>query len=306
MADARTAKYFDPKTLQRIARLEVRARLVVEGFMSGGHESPYHGSAVEFAGHREYVPGDEIRHLDWRVWSKTDRLYIKQFEEDTNLTATLVVDASRSMGYGAQQGWSKFDYAATLAASLACLLTQKQDAAGLVTFHHRPLVNLPPSCHPSQLTRLLHELEQTQPDEATDVADVFVQLAGQIRQRGLVVLVSDLLVDLDALTVALRNLLLRKHEVIVFQVLHHDERYFPFDDPTQFLGMESAAQLRGDPRALREAYLAEMSEFCQQAGRLCTAAGADYVLLDTSEPLDAALARYLTFRTRNRRPAARS
>src|SRR5688572_13284261 len=170
--------YLDPKTLDRIKRLDVRARLVVEGFITGQHKSPYHGFAVEFATHREYSPGDDLRHIDWKVWSKTDRLYIKEYEEETNLKCTILLDASKSMRYGGGPhsgrlprgeggSWSKFDYAATAAASLAYLLQQQQDAVGLVTFTTRVQKNLPPSSHPNHLKLLLHELEQTEPDEKT-------------------------------------------------------------------------------------------------------------------------------------------
>src|SRR5262245_54322168 len=180
--------YLDLKTLERIKRLDVRARLVVEGFITGQHRSPYHGFAVEFATHREYAPGDDLRHIDWKVWSKTDRLYIKEYEEETNLKCTILLDASKSMRYGGSEGgarsrdegnWRKFDYAATAAASLAYLLQQQQDAVGLVTFTTHVQKNLPPSSHPNHLKLLLHELEQTEPDEKTDVATVFPELARQ-------------------------------------------------------------------------------------------------------------------------------
>ena len=179
--------YLDPKTLDRIKRLDVRARLVVEGFITGQHKSPYHGFAVEFATHREYAPGDDTRHIDWKVWSRSDRLYIKEYEEETNLKCTILLDCSKSMRYGskAEVPWSKFDYGATAAASLAYLLQQQQDAVGLVTFHRQVERHLPPSSHPSHLKRMLHELEQVTPDDQTDVSTIFPELARQIRRRGL-------------------------------------------------------------------------------------------------------------------------
>ena len=180
MAADNNQKYLDAKTIERIKRLDVRARLVVEGFITGQHQSPYHGFAVEFAGHREYVPGDEIKHIDWKVWSKTDRLYIKEYEEETNLKCTILLDCSKSMRYGghAEGSWSKFDYAATAAASLTYLLQQQQDSVGLVTFNTKIERKLPASSHPSHLKLLLHELQQTSPDDRTDLSDVFAQLAG--------------------------------------------------------------------------------------------------------------------------------
>jgi len=303
MATTAQTNYLDPKTIEKIKRLDVRARLVVEGFLTGQHQSPYHGFAVEFAAHREYCPGDDLRHIDWKVWSKTDRLYIKEYEEETNLKCTILLDASKSMRYGEKttEGLSKFDYAGTVAASLAYLLQQQQDAVGLVTFNTKVQQNLPPSSHPSHLKRMLHELEQTEPDDKTDVGDVFLRLAQQIRQRGMVVLVSDLFVDLEKLTEAIRQFRLRRHEVIVFHVMHDDELTFPFQDNTLFRGLEVDLQLHTEPRALRRSYLEVMNEFRSNVQKVCSSAGVDYVLVNTKDHLDAVLASYLTFRQRTRR-----
>src|SRR5262245_19632003 len=186
MTTATPHTYLDSKTLDRIKRLDVRARLVVEGFITGQHRSPYNGFAVEFATHREYTPGDDTRHLDWKVWSKTDRLYIKEYEEETNLKCTLIVDASKSMKYGKDR--TKFDYACTCAASLAYMLQQQQDMVGLVTFDTKVRKVLPASSHPNHLKLLVHDLEQTIPDDKTDIANVFPQLAQQTRTRGIVAL----------------------------------------------------------------------------------------------------------------------
>lgn len=293
--------YLPPQTIDRLRRLDVRARQVVDGFLTGQHRSPYQGFAVEFATHRSYSPGDDLRHIDWKVWSKTDRLYVKEYEEETNLQCTLLVDCSRSMRYGSETGWSKFDHAATAAASLAYLLTQQQDAVGLVTFHQKIVKYLPPSAHPAHLKQLLHELERTEPDLATEVSDVFPRLAQQIRRRGLVVLLSDLFLPLATLRQTLSQFRLRRHEVIVLHVLHGDELRFPFDDLTLFRGMESDQQLQTEPRALRKSYLEALERFVTEARKACATAGVDYVLLDTTQPLDAALASYLHFRQRTRR-----
>jgi len=293
--------YLDPKTLDRIKRMDVRARLVVEGFITGQHRSPYNGLAVEFATHREYTPGDDIRHIDWKVWSKTDRLYIKEYEEETNLTCTLLVDASRSMRYGERRGWSKFDHAATAAASLAYMMQQQQDAVGLVLFSNRIDKSLRPSTHPTHLKQILATLEAAVPERTTDVADVFQTLATQIRRRGMVVLVSDLLLDVGQLVTALQQFRLRQHEVIVLHVLDGDELRFPFDDNTMFRGLESDIELLAEPRALRQAYLASLERYLDQVKRACAAASVDYVLVDTSQPLDAVLAGYLSFRQKRRR-----
>jgi uncharacterized protein (DUF58 family) len=301
-------KYLDSKTVDRIKRLDVRARAIVEGFINGQHRSPYHGFAVEFATHREYTPGDDIRHIDWKVWSKTDRFYIKEYEEETNLKCTILLDASKSMRYGekgpdGQAAWSKYDYAATGAASLAYVLQQQQDAVGLVTFKNRIDKNLPASSHPNHLRLLLHELEQTVPDEQTDVSTVFGELARQIRRRGIVVLFSDLFLDVGSLAEALKQFRLRRHEVIVFHVMHDDELTFPFDDNTLFRGLEEPVQLHAEPRALRRSYLEAVERFLADVRRTCATAGVDYVLMNTKDPLDAVLGGYLTFRQKIRRTA---
>jgi len=306
MSTAATHNYLDSKTLDRIKRLDVRARLVVEGFITGQHRSPYHGFAVEFATHREYAPGDDIRHIDWKVWSKTDRLYIKEYEEETNLKCTILLDCSKSMRYGNQPengSWSKFDYAATGAASLAYLLQQQQDAVGLVTFNTKVQKNLPASSHPNHLKLMLHELQETQADDKTDVALVFPELARQIRRRGMVVLFSDLFLDIPTLAESLKQFRLRRHEVIVFHVMHDDELTFPFQENTLFRGLESPVQLHTEPRALKRAYLEAVEKFQDDVRKTCATTGVDYVLMNTNEPLDAVLGSYLTFRHKVRRSA---
>lgn len=306
MAETNGKNYFDPKTLDRIKKLDVRARLVVEGFITGQHKSPYHGFAVEFASHREYAWGDDIKHIDWKVWSKTDRLYIKEYEEETNLKCTILLDCSKSMRYGeAGDGWSKFDYAATAAASLAYLLQHQQDAVGLVTFNNQIQRNLPASAHPSHLKLMLHELQNTTPDSRTDISDAFPSLAGQIRRRGLIVLLSDLFLDPQTLAAALRQFRLRRHEVVVFHVMHDDELTFPFQDNTLFRGLEMPVQLHTEPRALRRSYLEAVERFLAEVRKQCASAGIDYVLMNTKDPLDAALSSYLAFRQKTKRNVAR-
>jgi uncharacterized protein (DUF58 family) len=311
MATAAQYNYLDPKTLDRIKRLDVRARLVVEGFITGQHRSPYHGFAVEFATHREYAPGDDLRHIDWKVWSRSDRLYIKEYEEETNLKCSILLDASKSMKYGAQPHprngenltWRKFDYAATAAASLAYLLQQQQDAVGLVTFTTKVQKNLPASSHPNHLKLLLHELQETHPDEKTDVSTVFPELARQIRRRGMIVLFSDLFLPIPTLAESLKQFRLRRHEVIVFHVMDNDELTFPFEDNTLFRGLEDPVQLHTEPRALRRSYLEAVERFLADVRKTCASAGVDYVLMNTKDPLDAVLGSYLTFRSKIRRTA---
>jgi uncharacterized protein (DUF58 family) len=306
----------DPRVLDKITRLDVRARSVVEGFITGLHRSPYHGFAVEFASHREYVPGDEIKHIDWKVWSKTDRLYIKEYEEETNLRCQILLDCSKSMRYGEGSqrlteadrggpGMSKFAYAATCAACLAYLLQQQQDAVGLVMFDQGLRKKLPASSHPSHLKLLVNELQLAQPDHRTDVGDVFRLLAESIGRRGLVVLISDLLVDLPTLKRSLQQFRARGHEVVVLQVLHEHELKFPFVDNTLFKGLELPAELLTEPRALRRAYLEELVRFQHEVRRTCATAGIDHRVLSTAEPLDAALAAYLAFRQKTHKAVGR-
>ena len=294
-------KYLDAKTLDKIKRLDVRARLVVEGFITGQHRSPYNGFAIEFAAHREYAPGDDLRHIDWKVWSKTDRLYIKEYEEETNLKCHLIVDCSKSMRYGEKDGWSKFDYAATAAASVGYMMQQQQDAVGMVLFSDKIDKNFKSSSHPSHLKMLFHELEQVEPDNTTDIADPFLALASQIRQRGLVVLFSDLFIDPEELGKSLQQFRLRRHEVVVFHVMHHDELEFPFQENTLFRGIEVEAELHTEPRALRKSYMEAVDQYMTKVKKVCSAAGIDHVLLDTSKPLDGVLSSYLNFRAKSRR-----
>src|SRR5262245_44875495 len=284
--------YLDLKTLERIKRLDVRARLIVEGFVTGQHRSPYHGLAVEFATHREYAPGDDLRHIDWKVWSRSDRLYVKEYEEETNLNCTILLDASRSMHYGGP--WRKYDYAATAAASLAYLLHQQQDAVGLVTFSNCIQKHLPASSHPNHLKLLLHVLEQTQPDETTEVEEVFRELAQQVRRRGMIVLISDLFLPISFLAESLKLFRMRRHELIVLHVMHDDELTFPFDDNILFRGLEEPIQLHAEPRALRRSYLASVERFLADVRKACATAGVEYGLVKTREPLGAVLGGSLT------------
>lgn len=299
-APTETPNYLDPKVLERIKRLEVRARAVVEGFITGQHKSPYNGFAIEFAGHREYAPGDELKHIDWKVWSKTDRLYIKEYETETNLKSTLIVDCSKSMGY-AGDGWRKFDYASTAAASLAHLLQHQGDSVGMVTFNTRVRHVMPPSSRQNHLREMVHVLGETEPDKKTDVGDVFMELVSQIKTRGLVCIFSDLFADVDVLRKALQQFRVRKHEVVVFHVMDKDELEFPFEDNTRFIGLESDDEVHADPRALRKSYLEIVGNYRRSVKKICSKIGVDYQLVDTGQPLDAILARYLAFRKHHTR-----
>jgi len=297
MDDSR--RYLDPKVLNRVSRLDLRARLIVEGFVAGRHRSPSRGFSVEFAEHREYAPGDDLRYLDWKVFGKSDRLYVKQYEEETNLVATFCVDASESMAYEspAKDGMSKRDYASTVAASLAYLVIRQQDAAGLVLFDDGVRQSIPAGSQPVHLTRMLGALETFRGGPRTDLGRALGEVAETVRRRGLVVVVSDLLDETDRVLAGLRRLRSRRHDVVVFQVLDRDETSFPFDRMTRFEATEQPeAELLCDPKALRASYLESLTSFQRDLRAGCLAERIDFVPLDTGTPLDVALSGYLARR----------
>lgn len=299
-------KYLDPQVLGRITRLDLQARLVVEGFISGLHRSPFHGYSVEFASHREYAPGDDIKHLDWKVQARTDRFYIKQYEEETNLKATFLLDASESMQYGgaapadgsgpASAGLSKYRYACAVTASLAMLLLRQQDAVGLGVFDESLRAYLPASGSPNQIKSIVHAMDQVDPREKTSLEDICHTVAEKISRRGLVCLVSDLFTDLPGLIRGIEHLRHCGHEVVVLHIMDRDELEFPFEGNTMFVGLENAGRLMAEPRALRQGYLEALERFTREVKRRCVGARADYRLISTAERLDAALLAFLAAR----------
>lgn len=299
-------KYLDPKVLSKITRLDLQARLVVEGFISGMHRSPFHGFSVEFASHREYAPGDDIKHLDWKVHAKTDRFVIKQYEEETNLKATFLVDASESMHYGrqdAKDGLTKFDYAAAVASSLAFLLLQQQDAVGLAVFDEQLVTHLPTSANPNHIKQFVHALTQIQCKAKTSMEPICHALAEKISRRGLVCVVSDLFTDVDGLLRGLQHFRHYDHEVMVLHVMDQDELTFPFQGNTMFKGLEDSGRLTIEPRALRQGYLEAVERFCHEVQRKCIASRIDYKLISTADRLDAALMAFLAARAAAARKA---
>jgi uncharacterized protein (DUF58 family) len=298
MADYKN--YLDPEILTRISRLELRARMIVEGFISGMHRSPYHGFSVEFASHREYVPGDDIRHVDWRLYARGDRLYIKQYEEETNLRTQILLDCSRSMRYPehTRAGWrNKFDYASTLAASLIYLLMHQQDACGLVLFDQVIREQIAPTSRTAQLHSMIDRIEHNPPDHTTDVKMLLAHLADRLRQRGLVILISDLLTDVDEVAHGLQQLKYAGQDVIVLHVLDHDELTFPFESNTLFEGLERPdIQLLTDPQSLRKSYLAIVQQFVARIRSACMNHRIDYALLSTRDPIDVGLSTFLASR----------
>jgi uncharacterized protein (DUF58 family) len=289
-----------PELIKRIGRLEVRARHIVEGLLSGMHRSPYFGQSVEFLQHRQYVAGDDLRHVDWKVWGKQDRLYVKQYEEDTNLRACLLVDLSASMAYG-NGSLTKCDYACTAAAALAYLLLRQQDAVGCVAFDESIRHMVPFRTSTGHLTTIARALSVAEPHDTTEISSVLTQVAENYPRRGMMVLLSDLLVDPEDLLRGLRLLRQRGHDVLVLHVLDDDELDFPFAGPARFEGLESDEHLSCNPRALRQGYLDALEEFLAAVRRGCARDRVDYALVRTSEPLDAALVAFLSHRNRQRR-----
>ena len=282
----------EPVDLAKLKGLKVRARAVVDGVLSGLHKSPHQGQSVEFAEHKEYAPGDELRHLDWKAYGKFDRFYVKRFEHETNLRAALVVDASGSMGYGSA-GLTKLDVAATLAGAMATLLVRQQDAAGLMLLSKGARQTIPPRATPRHLQLVLDALESLSPDGVTDLAGAADALGETLPRRSLVAVFSDFLDDRsDALSRVL-SLAARKHDVSVFHVVDRDELEFPFEDPTRFVSMEDERNLEVNARDIRESYLEEFGRFLESTKAACGAAGVDYVQVRTDEALDRVLVKHL-------------
>ena len=289
----------DPKVIGAVTRLEFNARQVVEGVISGLHKSPYHGFSVEFAQHREYTPGDEIRYIDWKVAGRSDRFYVKEFEEETNLKAYLLVDTSDSMRYqGHRKPHSKLEYASIVAAALAALLMQQRDAAGLVLFNDGVQKYVPPRAAATHFTQILEELVTAESRPKTELAPTFHYMADQIKRRGLVVILSDLFGDVRDVVAGLRHFRHRKHEVVLFQIVDEDEVTFPFDDLTKFEGLELEPDVLVDPRGIREAYLEQFNTFCTELERSCREIQVDLVRMVTTEDPADALSRYVAARGR--------
>jgi len=288
-------RFLHPEAIARIARLELRARAVVEGVLAGLHKSPYKGQSVEFLQHREYVRGDDLRRVDWKVWGRQDRLYVKEFEEETNLRLALLVDGSASMDYRSGP-LSKYDYAATLAASLAWLALSHGDAAGCAVFDDKVRASVPARTKRSQLASVVEVLETPRGGRPTAFLPVLRGLAETLPRRGLVVVVSDLLGDREGVFQGLQLLRKRGHDIVLLHVMDDDELDFPFEGPTKFEGLEIPDHLACNPRALREGYLAAVGEFLAEARRRAASAACDYSLIRTGDPVDAALVKFLSRR----------
>ncbi len=290
--------FLDPAVVARLGTLELKARTIVEGFLSGLHRSPFKGFSVEFAEYRQYIPGDDLHTIDWKVYARNDRLYIKKFEEETNLDCHLLLDVSGSMGYGGHHGMSKFDYAAVLAASLGYLMNRQRDAVGLTAFDENIVAMLPASSRPGHLRALLVTLERLMTGHQTNVSKPLHLLADALTKRGLVVLISDLLDDPEEIIRGLKHFQFRGIDVIVFHILDSDEIDFPFEQATRFEDLETSEEVMAVPGAVRAHYLKAMGELIERYRRDLGAIGIDYQLLNTKYPLELALLAYLSTRSK--------
>ncbi len=293
-------RFLDPAVLARLGTLELKARTVVEGFLSGLHRSPFKGFSVEFAEYRQYMPGDDLSSIDWKVYARSDRYYVKKFEEETNLDCYLLLDVSASMGYGSR-GVTKLEYASMLAGSLAFLMQRQRDAVGLTTFDDSIVTMLPPSARPSHLRSLLVTLDRMTLGNQTNVAKPLHQLADGIAKRGLVILISDLIDEPERVVDGLRHFRFRGADVVVFHVMDPAELTFPFTRASRFRDIEGGDELMAVPSVVREQYLGELNGTIDRYRRELGAAGIDYRLLDTSEPLEFALMSYLSTRGKGRK-----
>jgi len=290
-------KYLDPEVVSRLKTMEMRARLVVEGFITGLHKSPYHGFSVEFAEHRQYMPGDPIRNIDWKVFAKSDRYYVKEFEEETNLKAYLLLDTSGSMKFTSGK-ITKLEYASYLTAALSFLMLKQRDAVGLVTFGEKIRQYIPPRSASGHLHSLLTSLEKLDASEKTDVPRALHEMAERIKRRGLVVVMSDLLDDPDRVLAGLKHFRHRNHEVIIFHILDPYERRFSFPGEAIFKDMETGEELSTIPWQIKADYQKSVSAFIQRYSRECRQSLIDYVTVDTSQSYDYALFAFLAKRSR--------
>jgi uncharacterized protein (DUF58 family) len=295
---AATEKYLRPEVIRQVSRLDLRARFIVEGFLSGLHASPFHGFSVEFSEHRKYVPGDDLKDLDWNVYAKTDKYYLKKFQAETNVTGYLVMDLSASMAYTYRQELTKFEYAICLAAALGYLMIHQQDPVGLVTFDTRIQTSLPPRSKRSHLGTILSILANLKPSGQTEVAGCLHQLAGMIRGKSLVMVFSDLLTDPGPVLESLHHLRHRGNEVILFHVLDEAEVHFPFDGLIEFEDVETPDRLVIDAKGMRKDYLEAVRDFRAAYQEECSKANVDFVPMDTSITFDKALMEYLVQRQR--------
>jgi uncharacterized protein (DUF58 family) len=291
-------QYLQPDTVSKLKGMELKARMVVEGFIAGLHKSPYHGFSVEFAEHRQYMPGDNIHDIDWKVFAKTDRYYIKQYEEETNLKAYLLLDCSASMRYHSGSLVSKFDYAGMLCGALSYMMLRQRDAVGVVTFDRKIRRYVPPRSKQGHLHDLLTEIANQQPSDETDIAVALHEMAERIKRRGLVIIMSDLLDDADKIISGLKHFRHQGHEVIVFHILDPRERDFNFGGEAMFKDMETGEEMSTSPYQMKQSYAKAVAEFAETIGSACRQSNIDFHPIDTAMPFDQALYAFLAKRER--------
>ncbi|RCS41558.1 DUF58 domain-containing protein [Bremerella cremea] len=290
-------KLLDPQTLANVQGLRLRAKHIVEGLIAGSHRSPHRGFSIEFAEHRDYAPGDDLRYLDWKVLGRTDKYYIKQFEDETNLICNLVVDVSESMRYrGPTAAISKLEYAQCLAATIGWLILQQQDAVGLVTFDDQIRNLVPASGSPVQLQQVIDVLQTAESKEKTQMGPLLHELSGRLNRRGLVIVMSDFFDEVDSIMAGLKHLRYRKHDIVLLQILDPAELDFPFDRPTMFHGLEAFPELLADPISVRKAYRQEIEAFVNDLRSQALANQMDYAQIRTDQPFDAVLRNFLNHR----------
>ena len=289
-------QYLKPEVIRQISRLDLRAQFIVKGFLQGLHASPFQGFSVEFSEHRKYTPGDDPQDIDWLVYAKTDKYYVKKFEAETNIIGYLVMDLSRSMGYTYRQELTKFEYGICLAAALCYLMIHQQDPVGLITFDQKVRQSLPPRSKRTQLGHVLSLLANLKPAGETDIAKSLTQIAAMLKHRSLLMLFTDLLTDPGPVFHALHRLRHGGHDVILFHILDEAEVRFPFDGMIEFEDSESQEKLQIDASSFRADYLSEVQRFCDDYRRECFQSGVDYVQIDTSMQFDKALTEYLISR----------
>lgn len=291
-------QYLQPETVSKLKGMELRARMVVEGFIAGLHRSPYHGFSVEFAEHRQYMPGDNIRDIDWKLFGKSDRFYIKQYEEETNLKGYLLLDCSRSMAYHSGAPISKLDYAGMLSGALSYMMLRQRDAVGLVTFDQKIRRYIPPRSKAGHLHVLLSEIANQRPSEQTDVGSALHEMAERIKRRGLVVIMSDLLDEPHKIVSGLKHFRYNKHEVIVFHILDPRERDFAFGGEAVFKDMETGEEITTLPYQMKRDFAKQVKSFSEEIAAACRQSNIDYHPIDTAMPFDKALYAFLGKRER--------
>lgn len=290
--------FLDPTVLAGLDNLELRARVVVEGFLSGLHKSPHRGFSVEFNDYRHYYPGDDMRHVDWKLYARSEKFYIKQYEDETNVRCVIVLDTSASMAYSSG-GSSKLEYGITLASALAYFINRQRDAVGLITFDEKIHEYIPPKCRQPHLMQILRALARVQPGTTTNTVKPLTDLAASLRKKSMIILITDMLDDEIKVISTLQNLRAMGNDVLAFQIMDNAELNFPFNEASEFIDMESKESYITTPATIRKAYLKNLQEFLDYCKKQCQTSGVDYCLMNTADPLDEALSSYMSKRAKS-------